>query len=48
MLLLQSRKGRLTAGLIEMRSRLVALINYQTVLENGRPANLRKNEGEVK
>ena len=39
----------LLTGLIEMRSQwLVALINFQIVLENGRCANLRKSEGEVK
>jgi hypothetical protein len=39
----------LLTGLIEMRSQwLVALINFQIVLEDGRPANLRKSEGEVK
>ena len=39
----------LLTGLIEMRSRwLVALINCLKVLENGRQANLRKSEGEVK
>jgi hypothetical protein len=31
-----------------MGTQLVALIDYEEVLENGRQANLRKNEGEVK